>query len=91
MRRLLPLLAIAGAAALTGCLSPPSVTRLGYKTFAIEGPGVPGGSTAPNRAAAIQLCPDGYRVLNSIERKQTPDGYSFEPNGTYTNWTIRCL
>jgi hypothetical protein len=91
MRRLLPLLAAAGAIASAGCTSPANITRLGYKTFEIDGPGIPGGSTAPNRAAAIQLCPDGYRVINSIERKQTPDGHSFEPNGTYTNWTIRCL
>jgi hypothetical protein len=88
MRRVL--LLIAAAVALAGCTEA-TASNLGNRTYLIQGPGVPGGSTEPDERVASRLCPDGYRVLNSTWRKDTPDGYSFEPNGIYTNWTIRCL
>lgn len=67
-----------------------TASRIDNRTFRIEGPGVPGGSDAPNRRMAARLCPGGYRVLHSIERRNTPDGYRDEP-GVFTNWTIRCI
>ena len=74
---------------LAGC-TPATASRVDYRTFQIDGPGIPGGSTAPNRRVAARVCPDGYRVLNSISRNNTPDGY-WQGSGVYTTWTIRCL
>jgi hypothetical protein len=88
MRKILLLLAVAVAVA--GCTEA-TASRLGEHTYLIQGPGIPGGSTAPDQRVASRLCPEGYRVIKSIERKNTPDGYSYEPNGVYTTWTIRCL
>jgi hypothetical protein len=62
-----------------------SATKVDDRTFKIEGPGVPGGAEAPNRRLAARLCPGGYRVLDSLRFKRDPD------EGTFTNWTIRCL
>jgi hypothetical protein len=73
-----------------GACSQATATRVDDRTFHIEGPGTPGGSDAPNRHLADQLCPKGYRVVDSIERRNTPDGYRDEP-GVFTNWTIRCI
>jgi hypothetical protein len=61
-----------------------AVSRIDADTFRIEGPGIAGGSDAPNRRLARQACPKGYRVIESSERRE-PDW------GTFTNWTIRCL
>ena len=55
------------------------------RTFRLEGPAVPGGAEAPNRRLAERLCPGGYRVIDSLRFKRDPG------EGTYTNWTIRCL
>ena len=85
MRRLL-LLAILALAACTQA----TASRLDNRTFRIEGPGLPSGSDAPNRKLAAQLCPEGYRVVDQIERRNSPDGIRDEP-GVFTNWTIRCL
>jgi hypothetical protein len=62
-----------------------SATKVDDRTYKIEGPGVPGGAEAPNRRLAARLCPGGYRVVDSLRFKRDPD------EGTYTNWTIRCL
>jgi hypothetical protein len=67
-----------------------TASRLDDRTFRVEGPGIPGGSDAPNRRLATRLCPNGYRVLDSIERRNTPDNYRDEP-GVFTIWTIRCV
>ena len=75
--------------ALAGCAQA-AASRIDDRTFKIEGPGLPSGSDAPNRRVAARLCPNGYRVLDSIERRNTPDGFALE-EGVYTNWTIRCL
>jgi hypothetical protein len=87
MRHVLPVLIL--AVALAGCTEA-TASRIGNRTYAINGPGVPGGSTAPDERLASRLCPNGYRVLSSAQNNNTPDGYSQEP-GVYTNWTIRCL
>jgi hypothetical protein len=75
--------------ALAAC-SQATVSRIDSRTFAIQGPGVPGGSDVPNRRLASRVCPNGYRVLTKDVRRHTPDGASDEP-GVFTNWTIRCL
>jgi hypothetical protein len=87
MRRILVVVALALAGA--GCTKA-AVTALGNRTFHIEGPGIPGGSTVPNQRVAERICPNGYRVLHQTVRNNTPDGYSQEP-GVFTNWTIRCI
>jgi hypothetical protein len=76
--------------ALAGCTEA-TASRLDERTFAIAGPGVPGGSDAPNRRLASRLCPKGYRVLKSVEHQNTPDLAREEVGGVFTNWTIRCL
>jgi hypothetical protein len=86
MRYLLVLALLPLAAACTQA----SATRLDSRTFRIEGPGIAGGSTAPNRRLARRLCPEGYRVLSQQELRNTPDQASQEP-GVFTNWTIRCI
>jgi hypothetical protein len=85
--RLLALFAV--LLALAACTKA-TASRIDERTFKIEGPGVPGGSDTPNKRLAAQLCPGGYRVIDSITRHGTPDGYRDEP-GDFTNWTIRCL
>ena len=75
--------------ALAGCTEA-TADRIDSRTFKIEGPGLPAGSDAPNRRLATRVCPKGYRVLEAIERRNSPDGYSEEP-GVFTHWTIRCL
>jgi hypothetical protein len=87
MRRFLIVTAILLApAGLVSCAPPQSsATKVDDRTFKIEGPGVPGGAEAPNRRLAARLCPGGYRVIDSLRFKRDPD------EGTYTNWTIRCL
>ncbi len=87
MRRVLPLLVVIAVA---GCTQT-TVSKLDYRTYLVEDTGVPGGSTAPDRHAAAQLCPNGYRVLNQVVRYNTPDGYSEESGEVFTKWTIRCL
>ena len=69
---------------LTAC-SRPYASRVDERTFNIEGPQVPGGSDAPNRRLAEQLCPHGYRVLEEARRKPEADAQ------IQTFWTIRCL
>lgn len=83
-----PLLLIA-IIALAAC-SEASISRIDNRTFVIEGPGIPGGSDAPNRRLAERVCPGGYRVMDKTVHQGTPDRARDEP-GTFTNWTIRCL
>lgn len=82
-------LLLAAILALAGCTQA-TADRVGARTFQINGPGVPGGSIVPNQRLAARLCPGGYRIIKSISRHNSPDGYSEEP-GVYTNWTIRCI
>jgi hypothetical protein len=71
-------------AGVTAC-SRPYATRVDDRTFDVEGPQVPGGSDAPNRRLADQLCPRGFRVLEESRRKPQADAQ------IQTFWTIRCL
>jgi hypothetical protein len=89
MRRFVLLLL---ALILVGC-SEADAVRIGERTFRIEGPPVPGGSEAPNKRLAAELCPGGYRVLDSKSNKGGPDRAMSMPDdlGTTTTWTIRCL
>jgi hypothetical protein len=54
---------------------------------------MPGGSDAPNKRMAERLCPNGYRLLDSAERKNSADGLGLQDQigRTFTDWTIRCL
>jgi hypothetical protein len=87
MRRSLIAAAILLVPAGLACCAPPqsSATKVDDRTYKIEGPGVPGGVEAPNRRLASRLCPGGYRVIDSLRFKRDPG------EGTFTNWTIRCL
>jgi hypothetical protein len=86
---LFALLAVAGCTQATAV--PASSDSVGNRTFVIHGPGVPGGSSAPNQRLAERLCPEGFRVLDSTVRRNSPDGYADDIGDTFTNWTIRCL
>ena len=81
--------AIIALLALAACTEA-TASRIDNRTFRVEGPGIPGGSDAPNRRIAARLCPNGYRVLDITERRNSPDGYRDAP-GVFTNWTIRCI
>lgn len=74
---LLPLL-------LSAC-SQSRASRIDERTFQIEGPQIPGGSDAPNRRIAEEVCPHGYRVVDSKRYKADPQS---QPQ---TDWTVRCL
>jgi hypothetical protein len=83
------LLSAVALLALAGCTEAAG-TRVADSTFRIDGPGLPSLSDAPNRRFAERVCPNGYRVIDQIVRRNTPDGHRDEP-GIFTNWTIRCL
>ncbi|HEV2336518.1 MAG TPA: hypothetical protein VGS13_13535 [Stellaceae bacterium] len=68
-----------------------TATAIDNRTFRVDGPGIPGGSDAPNRRTAARLCPSGYRVLDSVDRRNTPDNFSDQTGSTFTIWTIRCI
>ena len=89
MRAVLLLLTLAVLAA----CSEASASRVDDRTFRIEGPGIPGGSDAPNKRLATRMCPHGYRLLGSENNKGGPDRATYMPgdNSTTTVWTIRCL
>jgi hypothetical protein len=78
-------------AACTQATAIPAANRVDDRTYSIHGPGIPGGSDAPNRRLAERLCPNGYRVLDSVVRRNSPDGYSDQIGDDFTNWTIRCI
>lgn len=80
----LVILLAAASAGLTAC-SRSYATRVDERTYDIEGPQIPGGSDAPNRRLADQLCPRGFRVLEESRRKPEADAQ------IQTFWTIRCL
>ena len=88
MRYLLPLAALA-LAACAG--NDAQMTRIDARTFKIESPEVPGGSTTPNRRLAQQLCPNGYRLLNEDAHKGGPDRADFQEQNITTVWVVRCL
>jgi hypothetical protein len=75
--------------ALAGCTEV-AASRLGDRTYRIEGPGLPSESVAPNRRVAERVCPKGYRVMDEVVHRNSPDGIRDEP-GMFVNWTIRCI
>ena len=68
-----------------------TASRVDDRTFRIEGPGVPGGSEAPNRRLANRVCPKGYRVLDSESHKGGADRAIDSNDTIMTVWTIRCI
>jgi hypothetical protein len=84
--RMLSLLVLLCSAACTEA----SLSKVDYRTYQIQSGGIPGGSDAPDRRLAQQVCPNGYRVLDESVHRNTPDRYADEP-GVFTSWTIRCL
>ncbi len=88
MRLMRPLL-LTALLALAACIQP-TLSKIDYRTYKIESGAVPGGSDAPNRRLAEQVCPGGYRVLDETARNGSPDRARDEP-GITTTWTIRCL
>jgi hypothetical protein len=70
---------------LAACSSESTASRIDARTFKIHGPGVPGGSDAPNRRLAVRICPGGYRVLDKDVHKEPAE------DGLFTDWTIRCI
>ena len=89
--RFLVLIALLAVAACSQATAVPSSNRVDNRTFEIHGPGIPGGSDAPNKRLAQRLCPNGFRVLNTTVRRNSPDGYADDIGDTFTNWTIRCI
>jgi len=85
MRRFFVPATVVMAAILLAACAKSTASRLDERTFRIEGPEVPGGSDVPNRRLADQICPHGYRVLDSAQSKFD---YQSPPS---TTWTIRCL
>lgn len=74
---------------LSGCSNQAAV-EVADRTYRIEGPGMPSASAAPNRRLAERVCPLGYRVLDQVVRRNSPDGIR-EEVGMFTTWTIRCI
>jgi hypothetical protein len=75
---------------LAGCVGA-TVSRIDSRTFRIQDDGVPGGSSAPDRRMAEQVCPNGYRVLDETVHRNGPDLYRTEKGFVFTTWTVRCL
>lgn len=90
MRFLLWMLAVA---MLAGCASPNQAdfVRIGERTFRIESPPIPGGADGPNRRLAVQLCPNGFRLLNAESHKGGPDRVDYREFNTTTVWVVKCL
>jgi hypothetical protein len=74
---------------LAACIQP-TLSKIDYRTYVIGSGAIPGGSDAPNRRLAEQVCPGGYRVLDQRIHNESPDRARDEP-GVTTDWTIRCL
>jgi hypothetical protein len=85
MRRLL-LITVLSLTACTGA----TLTKLDYRTYQLQTDAIAGGSDAPNRRLAEQVCPAGYRVLTQTASNNSPDRARDMP-GVFTTWTIRCL
>jgi hypothetical protein len=75
---------------LAACIQP-TLSKIDYRTYKIESGGIPGGSDAPNRRLAEQVCPNGYRVIDESSHNNTPDRARDEIGSVFTSWTVRCL
>jgi len=64
-----------------------TATRVDDRTFLIQGPSLSVSAEGPNRRMAEQLCPGGYRVLES----QNLRGVGIVPSDIVTTWAVRCL
>ena len=91
MRYLLPLLALVLLPLTLAACTESEASRIGDRTYRIDSPSVAGGAVGPNQRLASQLCPGGYRVLNSESHKGGVDRVNIEDFGTTTIWTIKCL
>jgi hypothetical protein len=93
MRYWLPLSLV--ALLLAGCGGPTQAdaTRIGERTFRIEGPPIPGGAIGPNQRLAQQLCPGGYRVMNTETHRGIDRGTMADPDDLLptTTWVVKCI
>jgi hypothetical protein len=89
MRFLLLLLAVGLLVGCTG--NQADFTRIGDRTFRIEGPPIAGGAEGPVRRVAEQVCQGGYRLLNQEAHKGGPDRADFREFNTTTVWVVKCL
>jgi hypothetical protein len=88
MRYLLPLIAVV----LAGCAQNQSAaSRIAERTYEIESPPIPGGATGPNQRLAQQLCPNGFRLLNSEAHKGGLDRAIYDEQNTTTVWVVKCI
>ena len=81
---LLPVAALIPVA-LTGCGGQSQAQRIDERTYRIESPRIAGGVTGPNQRLAEELCPRGYRVLETGRDNDPTEG------GVSIAWTVRCL
>jgi hypothetical protein len=91
MRYLCSLLALVLLPVALAACTESEASRIGEGTYRIDSPSVVGGAEGPNRRLATQLCPSGYRVLNSESHKGGVDRAIADDFGTTTIWTIKCL
>ncbi len=66
--------------ALAACIQP-TLSKIDYRTYVIGSGAIPGGSDAPNRRLAEQVCPGGYRVLDERVHNGSPDRARHRPPG----------
>jgi hypothetical protein len=80
------------AAALTACAQGQSTfSQIGERTYRIESEPIPGGATGPNHRLAMQLCPGGYRLLDSAAHKGGSDRADYQQQNTTTTWVVKCI
>lgn len=84
------LLAFLLLAPLLAACTEATASRVGDRTFKIEGPPMAGDSAGPNRRLATRICPKGYRVLDSETHKGGPDRATDE-DLPMTTWRIQCI
>ena len=59
--------------------------KIDERTWRIESPRVAGGVTGPNQRLADEICPRGYRVIDTARDNDPYEG------GAVVTWTVRCL
>jgi hypothetical protein len=87
--RFLLLSALLVAPLLAACTQA-TASRVGERTYKIEGPPIASESTGPNRRLASRICPKGYLVLDSETHKGGMDRAT-DGNLPVTTWRIRCI
>ena len=93
MRYLLLLSFVSVALAACGGPTQADAVRIAERTYRIESPPIPGGAIGPNERLAKQLCPGGYRVLNSDVHKGIDRGTMADQDDLYTTttWVVKCI